>query len=124
MEDNSFPFLLLAIFVVFVCFGVWYIVDGYLISRFEGKIKRGVKIWGKELSHDSLQYLLNLKNDVAEYQKAMFSEYKSAFIRVQNGEAIVYCSPRKFHSSWAYVGYIDLTSPGPELEYRADYLTE
>jgi hypothetical protein len=62
---------------------------------------------------------LNLKNSVVEYKKTMFSEYKSAFIRVQNREAVIFSTPQKFHSSWSYVGYVDLTSPSSELEYRA-----
>lgn len=119
MEDNSIPYLFLASFIVFICFGMWFVIDGYLIRRFEGKIKRGVKIWSKELSHDSWQYLLNLRNDVVEYRKMLLSEQKTAFIRVQAGEAVIFSMPQKFHSSWPYVGYVDLTSAGPELEYRA-----
>jgi len=119
MEDNSFPFSLLAIFVAFVCFGVWFVVDAYLIGKFDGKIKRGIKIWSKELSYDSWQYLLGLKNDVVEYQTILFLESKTAFIRVQDTQVLIYSTPRHFRSSWEYVGYVDLTSPNPELEYRA-----
>jgi len=119
MQDNSSPFVFLLIVVVFICFGIWYGIDSYLIFRFEGKIKRGVRVWSKELSYDSQQYLLGLKSDVVEYQQLLFSKHKTSFIRVQNGEAIIFSTPRRFHSSWPYVGYVDLTFPNPELEYRS-----
>jgi hypothetical protein len=119
MEDYSFLIEILLIILAFFCFGIWYAVDSYLISRYEGKIKRGIKIWHRELPYESRQFLLNLKNDVIEYRKLWFSEYKSAFIRVQNDEALIFSPPEKFRSSWPYVGYVDLTSPSPELEYRA-----
>ena len=105
-------------FVAFIAFCVWFFIDIILIRRFEGKIKRGVKVWSKELSNESWQYLLNLKADVLVHRKILFSSYKSAFIRVQNSEVLIYCTPRTVRSSWPYVGYVDLTLPAHELEYR------
>src|SRR5574340_666044 len=80
-------------FVALTAFCAWFFIDIILIQRFEGKIRRGIKVWSKELSNESWQYLLNLKADVLVHQKILFSSRKSAFIRIQNNEALVYCTP-------------------------------
>jgi len=118
MDDTSFLVEFLAGIMIFIGFGFWFAIDSYSISKYEGKIKRGIKIWGRELPYETQQFLLNLKADVVESKKVMFSEFKSAFIRVRDDEVVVFSTPRRYHSSWPYVGYVDLTSPNFELEYR------
>lgn len=104
--------------IAFIAFAIWFLIDNYRFYRFEGNIKRGVKIWSKELSYDSWQYLSALKQDIVEQKKMLFSEYKSDFIRVQDNEILVYSSPKKFESSFIIIGYIDIETPIHELEYR------
>jgi hypothetical protein len=56
----------------FLAFGIWYVVDTYKISRFEGKIKRGVKVWSRDLTYDTWKYLSAVKQDIVERKKLCF----------------------------------------------------
>lgn len=119
-EATNLIIILLA-FTIFIAFAIWLLVDTYLMTRFEGKVKRGIKIWSKELAENTWKYLFSIKQDIVEEKKTLFSTYKSKFIRIQDEEIIIYSSPEKYHSTWACVGYVDLKSPTREIQYRMSF---
>jgi hypothetical protein len=111
--------LMVISFVVAVFSFLWGFFDIPSLVRYEGEIKRGFKIWSKPLSDDFRRYLLSLSQEVIETRKTLFSERKSAFIRIENQEALIYSRRLNWSTSWPYVGYVDLSEPDPVLEFRS-----
>lgn len=105
---------LLAIFSFF-----WGFFDLIFLMRYEGKIKRGIKVWSKPLSDDLRKYLLSLPSDIIETRKTLFFVTKTGFIRVENQEALIYCRRPHWGTSWPYVGYVNLSEPDNVLEFRS-----
>src|SRR5688572_9356527 len=93
-EEIIYLIKLLLFFAGFLAFGIWYVVDTYKISRFEGKIKRGVKVWSRDLTYDTWESLSAVKQDIVEQKKTLFSSYRSSFIRSQDSEILIYSSPK------------------------------
>ena len=100
----------------FIAFGIWYLVDTYRIGKYEGKIKRGIKVWSRKLSNNVWQPLIGLNVD--KFIARSTSKFPLEFIRVQTDGILIYSSPKKLRSTWICIGFIDPTSPEPELEYR------
>ncbi|MEP7135321.1 MAG: hypothetical protein ABI904_10350 [Chloroflexota bacterium] len=96
-------------------FGVWFLVDTWRIRQFSGNIKRGQKIWSRELPDNSWQYLLSLRQDVLH---PVANGRLNEFIRVQGNEILVFSQPEKIHSTWLCVGFVNRESPLREIEYR------
>ena len=97
----------------------WGFFDIRALIRYEGKIKRGFKIWSKPLSDDLKNYLSSLPRDVIETKKTWFSEIKSGFIRVENREVLIYSRRPNWGTSWPYIGCVDLSEPEPVLQFRS-----
>jgi len=110
--------LIISLFVAILSF-VWGFFDLYYLMRYEGKIKRGIKVWSKPLSDDLRNYLLTLSSDVIETKKTLFFETKTGFIRIENREALIYYRRPHWGTSWPYVGYVDLSEPDSVLEFRS-----
>lgn len=111
--------LLVISFPVAVVSFFWGFFDLYFFIRYEGKIKRGIKVWSKPLSDNLRNYLLTLSSDVIETKKALFFERKTGFIRVENDEALIYYRRPHWSTSWPYVGYVNLSEPDCVLEFRS-----
>ncbi|GEM_PF-5773260 len=109
---------LLLIILVFVLYIVWFIVDMSLFERYEGKLKRGVKVWSRELDAKSWNYLSSLQRDVVEEKEYLFLKFKQRFIRKENHEALIFSRPDGFSSTWICLGYVDLNSPTRQIQYR------
>ncbi|MFN3492690.1 MAG: hypothetical protein ACK40V_10765 [Anaerolineales bacterium] len=109
---------LILIISAFVLFGVWFLIDMSLFDRYEGKIKRGIKIWSRELDIKSWKYLSSLRQDTVEEKEYLFLKFKQSFIRKHDGEVLILVRPENFTSTWVCTGYVDLSSPTRELQYR------
>jgi len=99
-------------------FGVLGWIENYYLVRLDGRIKRGFKVWSKPIPEHLSKYLYSLHQNVVEYRKVGFSRVLSAFIRVENNEAIIQFRKPHWTSGLAYIGYIDLNAVNPQLEYR------
>jgi len=110
--------LLLSFFLAVLSF-FWGFVDLIFLVRYEGKLKRGIKIWSKPLSDELRKYLSTLSQDVIETRKIWFSDRKVGFIRVENQEVLIHYRRPKWGTSWPYVGYVDLSEPESILEFRS-----
>lgn len=93
------------------------------LIRYEGKIKRGFKVWSKPLSEDFRKYLLSLSADIVETRNNLFVKQKAGFIRVRNGEILIRYRRPYWGTSWPYVGYVNLSDVEPVLEFRSSVLT-
>ncbi|MBL8090979.1 MAG: hypothetical protein JNJ43_11655 [Anaerolineales bacterium] len=102
----------------FVLFGVWFLIDMSLFDRYEGKIKRGIKVWSRELDTKSWKYLSSLRQDTVEEKEFLFLKFKQSFIRKHDGEVLILARPESFTSTWVCTGYVDLNSPTREIQYR------
>ena len=127
MIDNSiiealtpiwWALLVISFFISVVSF-FWGILDLIVLMRFDGKIKRGVKIWSKPLPLGVRLYLSSLDKAVIEKRKIWFFEREIGFIRVENNEALVRYQRPNWSTSWPYVAYIDIVSPEPVLQFRS-----
>jgi hypothetical protein len=104
------------ILIGFFAFAIWYLVDVYRFRKYDGKMRRGVKISSRELPINILQHLQKIRTD--EVSVKGLSIFPQEFVRVEPDGILIFSSPEKFTSTWICVGFIDLTLPFPELEYR------
>lgn len=109
---------LLLIIFAFALYIVWFIVDMSLFERYEGKLKRGVKVWSRELDAKSWKYLSSLQRDVVEEKEYLFLKFKQRFIRKEHHEALIFSRPDGLSSTWICLGYVDLNSPTRQIQYR------
>ena len=114
--ETSYAIEILLVGCTFLVFAVWLLVDWYRFTRFQGKLKRGVRVWSRDLLPSTWQFLLSMQSDFVQQKRS--SSRPERFIRIQGDEILIYSSPEKFHSSWACIGYVEKTSPVPRLEYR------
>jgi hypothetical protein len=77
--------------------------------RASGPLKRGIPIWQESLPDDISQFISGLHDNIIE---------RHSFILISPEAALVYAMPKYFGTSWPYVGYIDLTSVTPIIQYR------
>lgn len=68
-----------------------------------------IPIWQESLSDDIFRFVSGLHNNIIE---------RRSFILISPEAALVYAMPKHFRTSWPYVGYIDLTSVTPTIQYR------
>jgi len=100
----------------------WAIADVQKFMSFKGEVKRGIKVSSKPLSGKLRHYLESLSEDIVEYRETAFGKEISAFIRKQNREVLV-CAKQwhglGYRRSWPFVGYVNLSSSNPMLEFRS-----
>ena len=100
----------------------WTIVDIQTFRKMDGNLKRGIKISSKPLSSEIRHYLESLSGDIVEYRETPFGKDISAFIRKQDGEILVHAKQWygfRHRRSWPFIGYVNLLSPVPVLEFRS-----
>jgi hypothetical protein len=127
MENMDFLAVLRSIWMGLILFSVllaipsffWGFVDLIALMRYEGKIKRGIKVWSKPLADELRKYLLSLSNPIIETRKNWFFETKIGFIRVENYEALIFYRRPHWGTSWPYVGYVNLSEADSILEFRS-----
>lgn len=95
----------LAIFI-FMIFGMFRLI------RHGGKLKRGVPIWKEDLPKDIAQATRKMSFTGA------FIENDYGLMRAEGSEILVIAIPQFFRTSWPCVGYINLDSQNPKIEYR------
>ena len=122
--DNILNFLLLAKEILprigMVLF-VWGTIDNYFLTRYRGKTNRGFTIWSRPLKHDEQHFLENLREDVIDTTKKRIgfqTVTKTSFITLNKREVLIRYSHIGQRTSWPLVGYVDLSVPEPQMEYR------
>ncbi len=125
---ENFPgFLLLArqvLPVIGLMLFVWGTLDNYFLTRYGGKINRGFTIWSQPLRPDERQFLENLKEDIVDINQKRIGFQtitKTSFIAKNNQEVLIRYSRIGQGTSCPIVGYVDLSLPGPVLEYRLSF---
>jgi hypothetical protein len=110
-------YLLLIGYLIFGLFILGGLIPAFLEARrfirYDGKMKRGLRIDAESLSKDMEDFLRRLSKDVV-------SDETSAFIKKRDQAVLVQPIPRFFYRNlgiW-YVGYVDLSAEEPSIEYR------
>jgi hypothetical protein len=99
----------------------WGIIDNYFLTRYGGRINRGFTVWAQPLKTDERQFLNNLKEDIVDIKERRFglrTRIKKDFVMVDNRKVLIRFNQMGQRTSWPLVGYIDLSLPEPQTEYR------
>lgn len=108
-----------AVILTAAVLSVWGLFDAARLTQAEGGLKRGVKISSQPLPPEQADFLRNLTENIIE--PGAQSWQTPGFIRKQGSEVLIYVSDsriRRFRRL-AYVGYVNLNSPRPALEFRS-----
>ncbi len=105
--------------ILSVFFAIWASFEISSLTRHEGKIKRGIKIWQKPLKEKHKNYLLSVSTDVVEIKKVLSFDVKVGFIRVKKNEAIIRYRRFVLGKLWLYIGYVNFSNPESVLEFRS-----
>lgn len=110
-------------------FSLWFpllfisgMVEAVFFIRLKGSLKRGFKVWSKPLPERFHKYLLSLDTDVIESKRFFFAPGNEGFIRVQGPEVLIRYNRPFWGTSWPCVGFVNLSSPEPVLEFRSVYI--
>lgn len=95
--------------VLVALFCVWFMVEAFLLTFYQGPLKRGVPVWKEFLSPDRVAFLRSLPS---EYQNSR------GFIKSNGEEILVRAQDPFWRTVFPYIAYIDLRSPNPKIEYR------
>jgi hypothetical protein len=93
-----------------VAYFVWAYLDLVSLTRWSGKIKRGIRVWEEPIPDLTYNFLRSLREDIKD---------GTSFIRVGQEGAVVFAFPRRFATSIPYVGYVDFTKDVPKIQYRS-----
>jgi len=126
---NVYFQLYVPLFILLLVCDMWGIADTYRLIRYEGKIKRGIRLFQKPLSEDLRLFLqalsanLLVKREASFIEELVISEAKSGevtigFIRVDSDERLIHAGKNGWRTLWPYVVYVNLNQPVPMLEYR------
>lgn len=94
-------------------------IDKWLLTRIEGKIKRGWPFFQRALNADEQAYFETFSgclNEVPEIGWVLFTKKQSPFVKKENNQIILW--PLKIYRR-AFVGFIDLNSSKPMLQFRS-----
>lgn len=95
------------------------IIETTLLIRKGGtKLKRGFRIYGRPLTIKEKEFLQALNEDIFTEDKIFLGTFDRGFIRQKNSEYLIRSRSYDWRTAWPYAGYIDLTQPNPELQYR------
>ena len=99
-------------------------IDNYFLTRYGGKLNRGFTIWSQPLKEDQRRFLANLNDDIVDKRQVgiLIKITRTSFISVKDREALIRYNNTGQGTSWPMVGYVDLSSPNPVLEYRSSLL--
>lgn len=101
---------------------IWIVIDASSFMSPIGKINRGFRVTSKPLTHELRQYLENLSGDITEHRDNLPTNDVSAFIIKQDTEVLIHAKQwygLRWRRSWPLVGYVNLSSPNPVLEFRS-----
>jgi hypothetical protein len=108
--------------VATIGFAIWAIVDTSTFTGFKRKIKRGFRVSSKSLTREQVRFLENLSRNIIEHKDSLIGNDISAFIIKQDNEVLVHAKEWygfRWRRAWPFVGYVNLSSPTPELEFRS-----
>lgn len=111
---NYAEWVLLAVFV-------WFVIDGYLMTRYGGRLNRGITVWRRHLLEDEYRFLTSLDKDIVikEAERGWLVKRKwVSFVAVANQEALIRYSHPMWKTSWPMVFYANLENSKPVLQYR------
>ena len=89
-------------------------VEATRFIRYDGRMKRGLKVGAEPLPSEMEHFLRHLSNDITDHVTAVFIKKRGVAVLIQPVPRLYY---RGF-GVW-YVGYVDLSAEQPRIEYRA-----
>lgn len=101
------------------------IIDNYFLTRYEGRLDRGITVWSRPLKSDEYLFLTNIQHDIVDVNKKRFgfqTIIRTSFVAAKNDAALIRFGRIGQRTSWPLVGYVDLSLPKPRLEYRLSFL--
>ena len=120
--------LFVPLFILLLVCDIWGIADTYRLIRYEGKIKRGIRLFQKPMPEDIQLFLQTLSANVRVKREASIGEIVGriavagevtlGFIRVDGNERLIYARKNGWSTQWPYVVYANLGQLVPMLEYR------
>jgi len=122
--ENIRGFLLVMkdiLFSIGIVFLLWGAIDNYFLTRYGGRLNRGFTIWSQPLKENERQYLENLKEDILDIKERRFGFQKiikKDFIVKDGNAVLIRFNHMGQRTSWPLVGYVDLSSLEPCMEYR------
>ena len=99
--------------------GLWGMVERNKFIRFEGPMKRGMKIGGRTLSVEEAHFLREMRKSFR--QRGWFIRKLGREALIVDQRAWAHFGGRRRREPWAYAGYVDLRQPQPRLEFRAQW---
>lgn len=108
--------LLLFVIGVSLALSLWSLYEQQRFNRFEGNIRRGVRVWAEPLTWETRQFLETLGDSVRDGRW---------FVRKEGHEVLIGEERNIWSSFWSrrnalrYVGYINLSAPESRIELRA-----
>lgn len=105
---------------IFLAGLAWFVIDTYLLTRYGGRLNRGITVWGRHLLEDEYRFLTSLDKDIVIEAELGWLVKRGwfSFIAQGNGEALICYSRPKWKTSWPVVFYANLLKPQPTLQYR------
>jgi hypothetical protein len=104
------------LFVAFLICIPLSLFEAYRFIRFDGNMKRGIKIGTDFLSFEIVEKLRSLKSDIVE-------EDTKAFIRKENQVVLIQPISHLFHRNlgfW-YIGLVDLSARRPRIAFYTPF---
>ena len=112
-------FLLRAsIFISILCLFIG-ILEIHLLGIQTEPLKRGFKLSSQPLKPEQKLFLTNLATNQEEDVKIFGIKITEGFILVKDSQRLIKSTTSGHRTVWPYVGYVDLSSPEPHLEYRS-----
>ena len=100
-------------------------LDNYLLIRYGGKPNRGFAIWKQPLNIGEKSFLEDLKEDIVDEKEKQYvfrTIIKRDFIMKTGNKVLLRFNHMGQRTSWPLVGYVDLSLPEPQMEYRLSLL--
>lgn len=112
---NLFWGLLLFVIGASLALSVWSLYEQQRFNRFEGSIRRGVRVWAEPLTWEMRQFLENLPDSVRDERRFVRKEGNEVLIGEERGIWSYFWSRR---NALRYVGYVNLSAPESRIELR------
>lgn len=99
-------------------FLIWLADRPFALSAPSGKLKRGICLAREPLPTQYVAFLRTLETDLYETAELLEFKLHKSFIRREGDEVLIVARSRSSARRLMCVGYVDLRSPEPLLEYR------
>lgn len=113
----------IVLFTIFACLvlGLWNPYELGQFTRYDGRIKRGIKVWSEPISSETIHFLETLPISI---------QHGWSFIRKERNEILIATEERPIlglfrrRKMWPYIAYINLNEQSQKrIEFRMSWST-